>query len=109
MTSAGTATVAGCPSGLPFSPAVSAGTADTQARASSPFTFDLTRGDRQDVITGVNAGLPGGLLAAVKDVPLCSDADANAGAVRPLRGSGRRRWLRARVTARSTCVTSRCR
>jgi hypothetical protein len=71
---------AGCPSGLPFSPAVSAGVLDTQARGSSPFTFDLTRGDRQDVITGVNVGLPGGLLASVKDVPLCSDADADAGA-----------------------------
>ncbi len=69
----------GCPSGLPFSPSLSAGTVDTQARASSPFAFDLTRGDRQDVISGLSAGLPGGLLAAVKDVPLCSDADANSG------------------------------
>jgi len=68
-----------CPSSLPFSPAVSAGVSDTQARGSSPFSFDLTRGDRQDVITGLEAGLPGGLLASVKDVPLCSDADANAG------------------------------
>jgi hypothetical protein len=68
-----------CPSSLPFTPAVSAGVSDTQARASSPFTFDLSRGDRQDVITGVNVGLPGGLLASVKDVPLCTDADANAG------------------------------
>ena len=70
---------AGCPSGLPFSPAVVAGTLDTQAGASSPFSFDLTRGDRQDVISGVSAGLPGGLLASVKDVPLCADADAGAG------------------------------
>jgi hypothetical protein len=70
---------AGCPSSLPFTPTLSAGTIDTQARESSPFTFDLSRGDRQDVITGVNAGLPGGLLASVKDVPLCSDADANSG------------------------------
>jgi hypothetical protein len=69
----------GCPSSVPFDPTVSAGVIDTQARASSPFTFDLLRGDRQDVISGVNVGLPGGLLAAVKDVPLCSDADANAG------------------------------
>jgi hypothetical protein len=70
---------AACPSSLPFAPTVTAGTVNTQARASSPFAFDLTRGDRQDVITGVNVGLPGGLLASVKDVPLCSDADANAG------------------------------
>jgi hypothetical protein len=70
---------AGCPSSLPFSPTLSAGTLDTQARASSPFVFDLSRRDRQDVISGVNAGLPGGLLASVRDVPLCSEADANAG------------------------------
>ena len=58
----------------------SAGSTDAQARGSSPFSFDLTRGDRQDVISAINVGLPGGLLAAVKDVPLCSDADANSGA-----------------------------
>ncbi len=68
-----------CPSTLPFAPLVSAGTADPQAGASSPFTFDLTRGDRQDVLTGINVGLPDGLLGAVKNVALCSDADANAG------------------------------
>jgi hypothetical protein len=71
---------ASCPSVLPFAPTVSASTADSQAGASSPLTFDLSRGDRQDVISGVNVGLPGGLLASVKDVPLCSDADANSGA-----------------------------
>jgi hypothetical protein len=68
-----------CPSALPFVPTVAAGTVDPQARASSPFAFDLRRGDRQDVITGINVGLPGGLLASVKDVPLCSDVDANSG------------------------------
>jgi hypothetical protein len=71
---------AGCPSVLPFAPALDAGVIDAQARGSSPFTFDLTRGDRQDVITGVNVALPGGLLASVRDVALCSDADASAGA-----------------------------
>jgi hypothetical protein len=70
---------AGCPSTLPFAPNVSASTLDPQARASSPFAFDLTRGDRQDVISGVNVGLPRGLLASVKDVSVCSDADANSG------------------------------
>jgi hypothetical protein len=68
-----------CPATLPFTPGVSASTAASQAGASSPFTFDLTRDDRQDVINGVNIGLPGGLLATVKSVPLCSDADADAG------------------------------
>ena len=42
-------------------------------------SFDLTREDRNDILTGVNVSLPDGLLGAVKDVPLCSDADADAG------------------------------
>jgi hypothetical protein len=70
---------AGCPSALPFAPSMIAGTASNLAGASSPFTFDLTRQDRTDVFKNVNVSLPGGLLAAVKDVPLCSDTDANAG------------------------------
>ena len=70
---------AGCPATLPFGPAMTAGTASNLAGASSPFTFDLTREDRTDVFKNVNVTLPGGLLAAVKDVPLCSDADADSG------------------------------
>jgi hypothetical protein len=70
---------AGCPATLPFGPAMSAGTASNVAGGSSPLTFDVTREDRTDVFKNVNVSLPGGLLAAVKDVPLCSDADANAG------------------------------
>ncbi len=70
---------AGCPATLPFAPQVTVGLADIQAAGSSPFSFDLTREDRNDILTGVNVSLPDGLLGAVKDVPLCSDADADAG------------------------------
>ncbi len=70
---------AACPGVLPFGPAITAGTASNLAGGSSPFTFDVTREDRTDVFKNVNVTLPGGLLAAVKDVPLCVDADANAG------------------------------
>jgi hypothetical protein len=69
----------GCPATLPFAPAVDAGLLDAQAGGSSPFAFDLTRGDRQDVIDGLDVALPGGLLGAVRNVPLCSDAAADAG------------------------------
>ena len=69
----------GCPATLPFGPAMTAGTASNLAGTSSPFTFDLTREDRTDVFKNVNVSLPGGLLAAVKDVPLCLDADADGG------------------------------
>jgi uncharacterized repeat protein (TIGR01451 family) len=70
---------AGCPATLPFAPSMTAGTLDPQAGASSPFTFDLAaRKDREDVVDGISVALPGGLLAAVKDVPLCSNEDANS-------------------------------
>jgi hypothetical protein len=68
-----------CPGSLPFDPVMSAGTLNPSAGASSPFTFSIGRGDRQDIIDGLTATLPTGLLASIKDVPLCSDADANAG------------------------------
>jgi hypothetical protein len=68
-----------CPSRLPFAPAVDAGLIDAQAGGTSPLAFDLTRGDRQDVINGLEVALPGGLLGAVRNVPLCSDAAADAG------------------------------
>jgi hypothetical protein len=70
---------AGCPATLPFSPGLDAGLVDAQGGGSSPFVFDLTRGDRQDVIDGLDVSLPGGLLGAVKNVELCSDSAADAG------------------------------
>jgi hypothetical protein len=70
---------AGCPATLPFSPGVNAGLVDAQGGGSSPFVFDLTRSDRQDVVDGLDVALPGGLLGAVRNVELCSDAAANAG------------------------------
>jgi len=69
----------GCPATLPFSPGLDAGLVDAQGGGSSPFVFDLTRGDRQDVIDGLDVALPGGLLGAVGNVELCSDTAANAG------------------------------
>jgi hypothetical protein len=69
----------GCPATLPFAPGLNAGLIDAQGGGSSPFVFDLTRGDRQDVIDGLDVSLPGGLLAAVKNVELCTDANAAAG------------------------------
>jgi len=70
---------AGCPATLPFAPGLDAGLVDAQGGGSSPFVFDLTRGDRQDVIDGLDVSLPNGLLGAVKNVELCTDAAADAG------------------------------
>jgi uncharacterized repeat protein (TIGR01451 family) len=71
---------AACPATLPFAPTMAAGTTDQQAGGSSPFTFDLNaREDREDIASGLTVTLPGGVLGSVRDVPLCSDADADAG------------------------------
>jgi hypothetical protein len=72
---------AGCPARLPFAPAMEAGLANNKIPGgSSPFSFDLgVRKDREDVATGLSVGLPTGLLASVKNVALCSDAQADSG------------------------------
>ena len=48
--------------------------------AFTPFALRLQRPDRQEFVDGLNVELPPGLLAKVKDVPLCTDAQAAAGA-----------------------------
>lgn len=62
-----------------FAPTVSAGTRSAQGGASSPFSFTMNRNDRDQLLGGVKLELPPGLLAKTKDVPLCGDAQANAG------------------------------
>jgi hypothetical protein len=70
---------AACPAKLPFAPSMDAGIVNWAAGGSSPFSFDLSvRKDREDFATGLSVTLPGGLLAAVKNVPLCSNEDANS-------------------------------
>jgi hypothetical protein len=70
---------AACPAKLPFAPSMDAGIVNRAAGGSSPFAFDLSvRKDREDFATGLSVTLPGGLLAAVKNVPLCSNEDANS-------------------------------
>lgn len=69
-----------CPAVMPFTPGLVAGVTDPSAGASSPFTFRVTRADRQQTlgqISGVH--LPAGLTANVNGVPLCGAAAAAAG------------------------------
>jgi hypothetical protein len=71
---------AACPTKLPFAPTMDAGTSGRAAGAPNPFSFDLgVRKDREDFATGLSVTLPGGLLAAVKNVPLCTNEQANGG------------------------------
>jgi hypothetical protein len=69
-----------CPGMAGFSPAFMAGTANAVAGAVSPFGLRIERPDGQEFIDGVTVELPPGLIAKLRGVPLCSNADANAGA-----------------------------
>jgi hypothetical protein len=72
-------TVSGCASPLPFSLAQSITAQSTQAGAFSPFTFALSRGDGQQYPSRITTTLPPGLVGAIPSVPLCDEAQANAG------------------------------
>ncbi|HEV7493045.1 hypothetical protein [Baekduia sp.] len=68
----------GCVDG--FRPTFKAGTTTPQAGAFSPFVLSFSRSDTDEEMSGLKVTLPSGLLAKVAGVPLCSDADAAAGA-----------------------------
>ncbi|HEV7493184.1 NHL repeat-containing protein [Baekduia sp.] len=62
-----------------FAPSFAAGATNPSAGHATGFTLQLARADGQEHIRTVTTTLPGGLLANVGSVPLCSDADASAG------------------------------
>jgi hypothetical protein len=66
--------------GFGFSPTLAAGMDTQTARANGAFSFRFARPEGQQSLRGLTAKLPTGLLASVKDLPLCSNAAANAGA-----------------------------
>jgi hypothetical protein len=71
-------TNANCASG--FSPSLVAGMDSQAARGSGTFSFRFSRQDGEQYLHGLTATLPKGLLASVRDVPLCANAQANVGA-----------------------------
>ncbi len=71
--------ISGCPSSSTFAPTFGAGSASDQAGAYAPFVVSFSRTDADQPFSGFSATLPPGLLAKLAGVPLCSDADANAG------------------------------
>ena len=76
---AGGFSVSGCPPSLPFSLGQSLTPENPRAGAFSPFTFNLARADAQQYLSSVTVTLPPGLVGAIPSVPLCGDAQANAG------------------------------
>jgi hypothetical protein len=71
---------ASCPSGgLPFTPAMIAGSTTDQAGGFTDFSLLLTRQDDQQRIQALQFKTPEGLLGMISEVPLCPEAQANAG------------------------------
>ncbi len=66
-----------CVSG--FGPAFTGSNLNLQAGAYSPFVASFSREDTDHELGGLSVSLPPGLLADVGSVPLCGDAQANAG------------------------------
>jgi hypothetical protein len=62
-----------------FAPGFTAGTTSNQAGGYSPFTFTMTRGDGEQNLGTVSTTLPPGLVGMLATVPLCGEAQANAG------------------------------
>ena len=69
-----------CPAPLPFAPAqTTPPQSPARAGAYSPFTLQLARGEGQQYLAKAQTTLPPGLLGAIPSVPLCGEAQANAG------------------------------
>ena len=70
-----------CPAGgrLPFTPAMIAGSTTDQAGGFTDFSLLLTRQDDQQRIGSLQFKTPEGLSGMISKVPLCGEAQANAG------------------------------
>jgi hypothetical protein len=64
---------------LPFAPSLVAGSTTDQAGAFTNFSLLLQRGDAQQRIEKLQFKEPAGLAGLISSVPLCDEADANAG------------------------------
>jgi hypothetical protein len=69
-----------CPSNpMPFAPSMTAGSTTDQAGGFTNFSLLLQRGDGQQRIEKLQFREPAGLAGLISSVPLCDEADANAG------------------------------
>jgi hypothetical protein len=66
-----------------FSPGFDAGTTNPSAGAYSPFALRINRADGQEYMHGLTLEMPPGLIANLRGVPLCPNAQANAGTCDP--------------------------
>jgi len=78
--------VEGCPATMPFSPSFNAGTTGPNATAagmSTSFSLTFSRQDREQDLSGVQVHMPLGLTGKIAGIPLCGEAQANAGTCGP--------------------------
>jgi hypothetical protein len=62
-----------------FNPSFLAGVTNNQAGASSTFTLQLSREDHEQDFHSISTTMPPGLLATLRGVPRCGEAEANDG------------------------------
>jgi hypothetical protein len=69
-----------CPgAALPFSPSLTGGTVNNQAGSFSPFTMTMSREDGQQNLKSIELHMPPGLSGVLTGIPLCAEAQADAG------------------------------
>lgn len=71
--------VEGCADPPGLAPGFVAGTVTPNAGRFTSFTVNISRKDREQYIKGVQVHTPPGLLGVLASVPLCGEADADAG------------------------------
>jgi hypothetical protein len=70
---------AACPAVLPLTPSMTAQMTNPAAGAFSPFSFSLSRSDRQQYLSQLSVTTPPGMLAMISSVSLCGEPQAAAG------------------------------
>jgi hypothetical protein len=69
-----------CPGAvLPFSPGLNAGVGSVEAGSFTPFLATFSRSDADQSMQRVSVQMPKGLLGSLVGLPLCGEAQANAG------------------------------
>jgi hypothetical protein len=69
----------GCPTGMPFSPGFTAGTASSAAGSYSPLVLEFARQDREQDLSAITVHTPVGMLGNLSNVPLCGEPQAAEG------------------------------
>ncbi len=64
---------------LPFSPSLNAGVGSVEAGGYTPFLATFSRTDAEQNLQAVSVTMPKGLLGSLVGLPLCAEAQANAG------------------------------